>query len=320
MNRRRGFTLIELLVVIAIIAILIALLLPAVQQARESARRTQCKNNLKQLGLALHNYHDTYKMFPPAATIARNSTAATNKIMDVVDAWGWPVRLLPFIEQTNLYTSIGVGATVKTPHTAMTNLIDYNTSNAGTVEKLLTTVIPGFLCPSSSGGNVNKYQQNLGTLMYALSSQVAVYPDGSRPYCVNISDFTDGTSNTILMGEKSLQDKPFLSIGTNWGNYRPGNASRIQIVHHARPINTPFDGTHDPATNTYIENTPNLVTRAVMASAHVGGAHVLFGDGTVRFLSENINSDPQANNSVLGGNYIYQNLFNLSDRNTVGEF
>ncbi len=103
MGRRRAFTLIELLVVIAIIAILIALLLPAVQQAREAARRTQCKNNLKQLGLAFHNYHDTYKMFPPAGTAAIAGTPAVRRQMDVIDAWGWPVRILPGLEQANLF-------------------------------------------------------------------------------------------------------------------------------------------------------------------------------------------------------------------------
>lgn len=318
--QRRAFTLIELLVVIAIIAILVALLLPAVQQARESARRTQCKNNLKQLGLAFHNYHDTYKMFPPAGTIARNSTPANNRVMDQPDAWGWPLRILPGIEQANLFAQIGVGATVKTPHTAMTSLIDYSTANAGSVEKLLTTTIPTFLCPSSPGPALNKYQQNLGTLMYAMNSRIAIYPDGTAPYCMTISDMVDGTTNTILAGEKSLQDKPFLAIGTNWGNYRPGTAARNQIIHHARPINTPFDGTHDPATNTYLENTPNLVTRCVMASAHVGGAQVVLVDGSVRFISENIQSDPLASNSVLAGNYIYQNLFNLNDGQTLGEF
>jgi prepilin-type N-terminal cleavage/methylation domain-containing protein len=320
MSRRRAFTLIELLVVIAIIAILVALLLPAVQQAREAARRTQCKNNLKQLGLALHNYHDTYKMFPPAGTASIAGTAAVKRQMDVVDAWGWPVRILPGLEQANLFSQLRVGETLRTPHTAMTNVIDYTTANAGSVEKLLTTPIPVFLCPSSSGPQVNRFQQNLGTLMYALSSRIAIFPDGTVPYCMTISDITDGTSNTILAGEKSLQQQPFLSIGTNWGNYRPAAAARIQIVHHARPINTPFDGTHDPATNTYIENTPNLVTRAVMASAHVSGAQVLLCDGSVRFLSENIHSDPLASNAVLAGNYVYQNLFNLSDGNAIGEF
>lgn len=312
-NKVRGFTLIELLVVIAIIAILIALLLPAVQQAREAARRTQCKNNMKQLGLAFHNYHDVYLSFPPASTIA-----GVGNNMDRNDAWGWPLRILPYLDQTNLYNQIGVGETLTTPHTAMSNVIDYTTANAGSREQLLTQTIPGFLCPSSPGLQVNRFQQNLGTLMYSLTSQIAVYPSAG-PYTRAISDITDGTSNTILAGEKSLQEQPFLSIGSNWGNYRPCG-SRIQIVHHARPINTPFDGTHNATNNCYQENTPNLVTRAVIASAHVGGAHALMADGAVRFLSENIQSDPLASNSVLTGNFIYQNLFRIDDGRTIGEF
>ncbi|MEZ6131031.1 MAG: DUF1559 domain-containing protein [Planctomycetaceae bacterium] len=315
-RRSSGFTLIELLVVIAIIAILIALLLPAVQQAREAARRTQCKNNLKQVALAFHNYHDVFKMFPPAASIA-----GVGVNMDRVDAWGWPLRLLPYIDQANLAQQIGVGESLTTPHDPanMGNVIDYTSANAGTKEALLTTVIPPFLCPSASGATVNKYQQNAGTLMYAATSKIAVYPNStSRFYTVNIGDILDGTSNTILAGEKALMEAPFLSIGTNWANYRPNTSSRIQIVHHASPMNTPFDGSHNATINGYNENTPALVTRAVIASAHVGGAQVAMCDGTVRFLSENIQSDP--NPPALNGNYVYQNLFNEDDGNTLGEF
>jgi len=315
-RRQSGFTLIELLVVIAIIAILIALLLPAVQQAREAARRTQCKNNLKQIALAFHNYHDVFEMFPPAASIA-----GVGRNMDRTDAWGWPLRLLPYIDQANLFEQIGVGESITTPHDPanMGSVIDYGTANAGTKEELLTTVIPTFLCPSSPGDTRNRYQQNTGTLMYAATSRIAVYPNsGSRFYTVNIGDILDGTSNTILAGEKSLQEQPFLSIGSNWANYRPSPSSRIQIVHHASPMNTPFDGTHNAATNGYSENTPALVTRAVIASAHTGGAQVAMCDGTVRFMSENIQSNP--NPPALNGDYIYQNLFNEEDGNTLGEF
>jgi prepilin-type N-terminal cleavage/methylation domain-containing protein len=317
-GRKRGFTLIELLVVIAIIAILVALLLPAVQQARESARRTQCKNNLKQMGLAFHNYHDVYKMFPPAATIAG---VGTN--MDRTDAWGWPLRLLPYIDQANLFNQIEVGESLTTPHDPgnMGNVIDYTTANAGTKEALMTTVIPSFLCPSSPGETVNKYQQNAGTMMYAATSLMARYPSGSVPYCMTTSDVLDGTSNTILVGEKSLQEQPFVSIGLSWSNYRPGTASRISIVHHASPMNTPFNGDHNPANNLYTEvNASTEATRVVMASAHPGGAHILLCDGTVHFLSENVDFDPAGNGSNLGGNYIYQNLFNIDDGNPVGEF
>ena len=133
----RAFTLIELLVVIAIIAVLIALLLPAVQQAREAARRTQCKNNLKQFGLALHNYHDTHLLFPSAVfwtDANRDGQADTD-----VGHWAWGTMVLPFLEQGNLFTRLRAGAL--TP-------LQSHTASPG----ILKTSLPVFLCPTDDGG------------------------------------------------------------------------------------------------------------------------------------------------------------------------
>ena len=131
---RRGFTLIELLVVIAIIAILIALLLPAVQQAREAARRTQCKNNLKQIGLALHNYHDTFLMFPHA--IFFYPTPAGNAAANI-PAWAWSAMILPQIEQTNLYNTLNLGP------------VPFQTAaNTPATLNLLQTPLAAFRCPT----------------------------------------------------------------------------------------------------------------------------------------------------------------------------
>jgi prepilin-type N-terminal cleavage/methylation domain-containing protein/prepilin-type processing-associated H-X9-DG protein len=309
---RRGFTLIELLVVIAIIAVLIALLLPAVQQAREAARRTQCKNHMKQFGLAIHNYHDAFLQFPPAAV------AGTASNQDIARGWSWTEMLLPYIDQAPLFTQIGVGATPLVPQTAMGNVNDYTTANAGSVEKLFTTNISMFLCPSAGGSNVNKYEKNLGTLMYAMNNQICPVPNPLRT--VSMSEVLDGTSNTILMGEKALMDAPFVAIGAAWATSRICGA-RIHIVAAQNNMNTPFDGTHNATTNCYVENgTPvNRVSRAVAASPHTGGCHFLMGDGAVRFISENIAADP-ARPSNGAGLFLYQNLYNLNDRQPIGEF
>jgi prepilin-type N-terminal cleavage/methylation domain-containing protein len=320
-RQRRAFTLIELLVVIAIIAVLIALLLPAVQQAREAARRSQCKNNLKQIGLAFHNYHDNFKVFPPYCV---SGVAPANQ--DVVRCWGYQSMILPYMDQAPLYNQLGVGQTNLIPNAANVPTNNYATAPVGSQEKLFTTVIPAFLCPSANGGELNRFQNNLGSMMYAGNNQVFVQPQvrsgttymGARSLAV--SDFVDGTSNTLLVGEKALMTAPFLSIGSIWGAGRICG-SRISIVAAQCPMNTPFDGSHDTANMCYIENSPStLVSRASLSSAHIGGAHMLLADGSVRFVSENINANPVTGGAGAGGNFTYQNIFNLNDKNTLGEF
>lgn len=322
-RRVRGFTLIELLVVIAIIAILIALLLPAVQQAREAARRTQCKNNLKQIALAMHNYHDTYGRFPMGG-YAGGTTPVANQ--DVVDHWSWSMLILPQLEQANLYQQIQVGVGNRVPHDPanMGNVIDYRTANPGTREQLLTTKLPFYLCPSANGGDTNQFATHLATMCYAMNHQIARVPNATSAAeshalrGIPMSDIYDGTSNTILLGEKSLLTAPFLAIGSVWGNARPCASPRINIISAHSPMNSPFEGTHNAATNCYAEITTAFATRAAAASAHVGGCQFAMCDGSVRFISENIETSPIRNQTT--GNFIYRNLFNTNDRNVIGEF
>jgi prepilin-type N-terminal cleavage/methylation domain-containing protein len=312
--RKRGFTLIELLVVIAIIAILIALLLPAVQQAREAARRTQCKNNLKQFGIAIHNYHDSFKMLPPPGTAG----PGTNQ--DVDFGWGWPARILPNMDQAPLYNQLNFNLP-RVPNNAsnMTNVNDYRTANSGTIESLLTTKIPPYFCPTATGPDTNQYSKYMGTLMYALNAEIGPPPNPLRTF--SFGDIVDGTSNTILIGEKSLLTGPNAAIGSMWGTSKLCGL-RITIIAAQCRMNVPFDGTHNATTNCFAENTTpiNQITRANAISAHEGGCHFVLCDGSVRFISENIQANPLCGSTTASGNYIYQNLFNPNDKNTLGEF
>jgi prepilin-type N-terminal cleavage/methylation domain-containing protein len=168
--RRSAFTLIELLVVIAIIAILIGLLVPAVQQVREAAARTQCQNNLKQIGLAMMGYHDTYHNFPPSFAKPSN--------------WGWEVLIMPWLEQQPMYNTLN----------------PLNTSislNANTQLQM-----PLFLCPSDGTDVINVYLSHYGKSNYAASEQVS---DGGS--AIRIGQITDGTSNTFMIGERDMKNQ-----------------------------------------------------------------------------------------------------------------
>ncbi len=288
--RPRGFTLIELLVVIAIIAVLIALLLPAVQQAREAARRSQCRNNLKQLGLGMQNYHDIHKVFPFGFD-ARETL--------------WHAMILPQIDQAPLFKTLiwdenGLG----------------NWDAVGPNLTACETVIGAFRCPSMPrpehdnnqgipGRVPNSYRGCAGSNVY--SDDASTIPpgvpagaksleetplDGMMFGCssVRISEVKDGTSNTIMVGEsyndtysKDGQEMDYWQMGSpQSGGWNPGGAGGTEYSEGL--------GSTGPKMNSRLDLSVNGVLMEMsFGSYHTGGAHFGMVDGSVRFISENVN-------------------------------
>ncbi|MGQ0636207.1 MAG: DUF1559 family PulG-like putative transporter [Planctomycetaceae bacterium] len=296
LSHRRGFTLIELLVVIAIIAVLIALLLPAVQQAREAARRTQCKNNLKQIGLALHNYHDTHNVFPLGwfPPIVAPGAGEANRF----PSWSWMVMIFPFIDQAPLYNNINPGP-VSLPQAATT------------VGPLLATSIPVLQCPTDIGPQPNtsvsvnflapgtglvfgktNYLGNSGNTVVAASNGMIV-EGGEGP--IRIRDCTDGLSNTFLVGERGhLLPKTDINTGTIpiqaragvWPGYSENDNVNGFDLGTGRVEWRMQDGSVGAGCS--ILGVVFAVPQQCFSSRHVGGAQFTMGDGAVRFVNENI--------------------------------
>lgn len=336
-SRQRGFTLIELLVVIAIIAVLIALLLPAVQQAREAARRTQCKNNMKQMGLGLHNYESTYSRFPSAGE-GENFAIIDRQINQSTF-----VAILPFIDQAPLYNQFN---------------FNFHYSNAAN-RVAASAKIQAFLCPSN-GYAGNDGFAGFGVIDYMPIAYTDIDPatglrnkhqpgvalNGTKDsalglYGNKIADITDGTSNTIAIGE----DAGRLYVQVNSATSITGNYTQAQTINNAgwdtsvmcggSGTNTcPYrwadgdtgNGVSGPAggvgTLTFVNNNKspaggpaacpwsanNCGPNDEIFSLHVGGAHVLLCDGSVRFVSENLNIQ------------IGRMLCDRNDGGAVGEF
>jgi len=314
---QRGFTLIELLVVIAIIAILVALLLPAVQQAREAARRTQCKNNLHQLGVALHNYHDVHNQFPPTIF---NTDGAAGLTWDGAPKGSHLVRLLPFVEQANLFTAMdfslqapwGTGGSPPARFNFEMQRVSYPSG-----KYVKDVSLPVYQCPSDSSAKQGGWSAKSNYAMSMGNQQMDTSPwTGCTPYqyhimntnaywghgntenpswvsgiisrfnwAATIAQISDGTSNVIAVGE----------IRPNCGDHMNNGWFHFNSLWVATtaPINFPINCYNEapvktPANPAGCNSPDNWSTSQGFKSMHTGGAQFVLCDGAVRFISENI--------------------------------
>ena len=286
----QGFTLIELLVVIAIIAILIGLLLPAVQKVREAAARTKCTNNLKQIGLAMHNYHSAHEKLPPGYT----SNVAPNN-SDLGPGWGWGTHLLPYLEQEPLYRRFDLKLGIEHPAHAVPR----------------TQVLSVFRCPSDEPlqevFTVDNTSAKVAFASYAGvygTAEVADDPGAGegalfRNSKVRLTDITDGTSQTIFVGERSSQYVWGTWVGAVTGGEVPPRKLPSPLGPEGAPVLV-LGHTGDAAE----AHTPNNATNHVddFTSRHSFGVNFLFCDGSVRGIKNTI--DPvvwQAIGTRAGG-------------------
>ena len=307
---RSAFTLIELLVVIAIIAILIALLVPAVQKVREAAARTQCANNLKQLGIAIHSYHDVNKRMPPNA-ITINFAWAADSVEPGPSIWTWIARILPYIEQGALATQYNIpDGTMLAAQPGLTAVIPVLLCPAATGAGQPTTAsdwqnIPGISMSMTNyrgvsgsnwglngGGGIGTAfinadpDPNLGQSGLDAGNGMFYRSDGNRK--LTMVGITDGTSNTFMIGESNhAYDKH--CGGWPYPNYVHGTCA-IPLNYNDGPLGTPSAG---------YANWPN---RYSFRSYHSGGGFFCFADGTVRFVDDTINlANYRALATIRGG-------------------
>jgi prepilin-type N-terminal cleavage/methylation domain-containing protein/prepilin-type processing-associated H-X9-DG protein len=310
-RRRSGFTLIELLVVIAVIGVLIALLLPAVQSARESARRAQCVNNLKQIGLAMHAYESANRCFPPGylALVGGGGVhGAPNPVTrDAGPGWAYGTVMLPFLEQQPLYQAMNVDLPAQFPE-----------NRTG-----VTTSLSTFLCPSSSddsrlfdvldepGAVLARFARAHYVLNAGRDEAWGYTIDDHRriadgPFYRNsrttIAEIRDGLSNTLFMGEHVpiLSDKTWVGVVPG-AVVCPTPAFAFSTCDYAATLVLSHTGPSADEDNQIHPPNSRLAHVCQMYSEHPGGANILLGDGSVRFVKESINQRAWAALATIKG-------------------
>lgn len=285
LRKKFGFTLVELLTVTSIVTVSMSLLLPGLQKVRNQARVAACKNNMKQLGLAMHNYHDTVNAFPPGWVIKETKAAAGS-------GFGWGAMILPYMDQAPLYTQL-------------------NFSLPPAADKSTQTKLPVYLCPDDTAAALNSVRGKFSTSNYSgnagdqlLPGSVDL-PDPGTPAAaklwtgilyhnssVRMRDITDGTSNTFMLGEKSITSAAGIWVGVRSNQNADdsvtdcNNGSKVNAVIHS------------------------------FSSLHGDGANFLLVDGSVKFLLNTIDSKEGANTP----NGVYQRLSHKSDGNPIPAF
>lgn len=335
-RKRNAFTLVELLVVIAIIGILVALLLPAVQAAREAARRMQCSNALKQIALASHNYHDTYKTLPPGFMPKRNATGA---LINDVNNWGWAALQLPFMEQAPLYDRLQVGNIRLEDAAGLVPAL-------APLKAAMQQPVASLRCPSDVAPDTNSNRQRfhwggganaqgrLATTNYiGANSSYRSAVNGGRPVerglfvedaGRNFRDITDGTSNVIAFGERRWQIKDTL------GAIRTIGAGVVFGVRRRNAVGTRADVLGIGSARINLNDAGQIALgQQGFSSQHPGGAQFALADGSVRFIAQTINADQGPNQiTTYATNAIrdvevdttWERLIAIQDGAAVGDF
>ena len=352
-SRRAAFTLIELLVVIAIIAILIALLLPAVQQAREAARRTECKNKLKQFGLAMHNYHDVHRCFPPGI-MGADTRLFVGSSLPGHRAFGWGVYLLPYLERTDLYDLIDFNIPA---------YVHFPNSGTNSNEILFSSArVEQFLCPSDTREQLNDntafvWAPNAGSSSYAGNFGVNGYiQSGSTNTSWSVIRYRGGAVNSLNPAAdlNSIGGGPFWINSTiRMRNLTDGSSQTVAVSERRGGLDAPLPslptftasqsfwfGGFNFLTLSSAYYRPNKCDQSTpqaeldgcvgnFSSWHPGGLNVCLMDGSVRFISEDIDSADEAAIDALpsmrGGERknvygIWQALCDINDGKVLSEF